>query len=224
MSKYIRNLITRGEGQTLDFKFCITDSKKIARTLAAFSNCDGGKLLIGVKDNGNISGIRSDEEFYMIQAAAEMYCRPTVTFESTNWEINGKTILEITVPKSDKKPHYAITDDGKWKVFVRSGDQNFIGNRILLKTWEAKKRKTGTLVKFTKKEKTLLEFLDKHGSITLSRFQKIANIPRYIAEKILINFIVLDIVGIEFTEKGVFYHITEAGIKKLSDKPKITEP
>ena len=224
MSRYIQDLINRGEGQTLDFKFCITDSKKIARTLAAFSNCDGGKLLIGVKDNGNISGIRSDEEFYMIQAAAEMYCRPNVTFESTNWEVNGKTILEITVPKSDRKPHFAIADDGKWKVFIRSGDQNFIGNRILLKTWEAKKRKTGTLVKFTKKEKTLLEFLDKHGSITLSGFQKIANIPRYLAEKILVNFIALDIVGIEFTENGAFYHITESGIKKLSGKPKITEP
>ncbi len=220
MSKYIQHLITQGEGQTLDFKFCITDSKKIARTLAAFSNCDGGKLLIGVKDNGNISGIRSDEEFYMIQAAAEMYCRPNISFETANWEINGKTILEIIVPKSDRKPHYAIADDGKWKVFVRSGDQNFIGNRILLKTWEAKKRKTGTLVKFTKKEKILLDFLDKHESISLPKFQRIANIPRYLAEKILVNFIVLDIAGIEFTEKGIFYHLTESGVKKLSGNQK----
>lgn len=204
----------------LDFKYCITDSKKIARTLAAFSNCDGGKLLIGVKDNGNISGIRSDEEFYMIQAAAEMYCRPNITFETTNWEISGKTILEITVPKSDRKPHYAIADDGKWKVFIRSGDQNFIGNRILLKTWEVQKRKTGTLVKFTKKEKILLDYLDKNKSITLSRFQKIAAIPRYLAEKILVNFIALDIIDIEFTEKGIFYRLTESGIKKLSDNLK----
>ena len=214
MSKHIQQLINQGEGQTLDFKFCITDSKKIARTLAAFSNCDGGRLLIGVKDNGSITGIRSDEEFYMVQAAAEMYCRPVVQFETKNWEINGKTILEIIVPKSEQKPHYAITDDAKWKVYVRSGDQNFLGNRILLKTWEARKRQAGTMVKFTKKEKILLEFLDKNGSITLSGFQKMANIPRFLAEKILINFIVLNIVTIEFTEKGVFYRLTESGIEK----------
>lgn len=220
LSKHIQQLITRGEGQTLDFKYCITDSKKIARTLAAFSNCDGGTLLIGVKDNGNISGIRSDEEFYMIQAAAEMYCRPNISFNTTNWEINGKTILEITIPKSDRKPHYAVAEDGKWKVFIRSGDQNFIGNRVLLKTWEAKKRKIGTLVKFTKKEKILLDFLDKNESITISRFQKLATIPRYLAEKILVNFIALGIIDIEFTEKGIFYRLTESGIKKLSDNQK----
>jgi len=210
-------LINQGEGQTLDFKYCITDSKKIARTLAAFSNCDGGRLLIGVKDNGNISGVRSDEEFYMIQAAAEMYCRPIVSFETKNWEINSKTILEIIVPKSEQKPHYAITDDGKWKVYIRSGDQIFLGNNILLKTWKARKRQTGTMVKFTKKEKALLEYLDIHRSITLSKFQRIASIPRFLAEKILVNFILLNIVAIEFTENGVFYRLTESGMKKLDD-------
>lgn len=220
MSKHIQQLISQGEGQTLDFKFCITDSKKIARTLVAFSNCDGGRLLIGVKDNGNISGIRSDEEFYMIQAAAEMYCRPIVLFETKNWEINGKTILEIIVSKSDRKPYFAIAEDGTWKVFVRSGDQNFLGNRILLKTWKVKKLDTGTLVKFTKKEKALLEFLDKNEEISLSKFQRIAGIPRYLAEKILVNFIVLNIVSIEFTEKGVFYRLTESGLKKASEESK----
>ena len=52
----------------LDFKFEISDSKKIARTLVAFANTDGGRLLIGVKDNGSISGIRSEEEKYMIDS------------------------------------------------------------------------------------------------------------------------------------------------------------
>ena len=49
---YIEKLIKRGEHQTQDFKFEVSDSKKIARTLSAFSNTNGGRLLIGVKDNG----------------------------------------------------------------------------------------------------------------------------------------------------------------------------
>ena len=64
-NSYIKNLIQSGEHQQLDFKFEISDSRKIAKTLVAFSNSDGGTLLIGVKDNGNISGVHSDEEFYM---------------------------------------------------------------------------------------------------------------------------------------------------------------
>ena len=60
----IEELIAQGEHQQLDFKFEVSDSKKIARTLSAFANTDGGRLLIGVKDNGAIAGVRSDEEYY----------------------------------------------------------------------------------------------------------------------------------------------------------------
>ena len=43
----IEELISQGEHQQLDFKFEVSDSKKIARTLSAFANTDGGRLLIG---------------------------------------------------------------------------------------------------------------------------------------------------------------------------------
>ncbi len=42
MGSYIKDLIAEGEHQRLDFKFEISDSKKIARTLAAFANTNGG--------------------------------------------------------------------------------------------------------------------------------------------------------------------------------------
>ena len=90
-NNYIKNLIAQGEHQQLDFKFEIDDARKIARTLSAFANTDGGKLLIGVKDNGNIAGIRSDEEYHMIEAAAQMYCRPEPGFQTRKWNILGKT-------------------------------------------------------------------------------------------------------------------------------------
>ena len=104
MSKYIRQLIEQGEHQQLDFKFEINDAKKIARTLSAFSNSDGGKLLIGVKDNGKITGIRSEEEYHMMEAAAQLYCKPSVAFKVRRWTILGKTILEVDIPRTDRKP------------------------------------------------------------------------------------------------------------------------
>ena len=71
--EYILELIEEGEHEMQDFKFSISDSRKIARSISAFANHSGGRLLVGVKDNGNIAGIRSEEEFYMIEQAAEMY-------------------------------------------------------------------------------------------------------------------------------------------------------
>ena len=81
MPDYIKRLIAEGEHQMLDFKFEVSDFRKIARTLVAFSNTDGGRLLVGVKDNGTIAGVRSEEEYFMIEGAARIYCKPEVHFK-----------------------------------------------------------------------------------------------------------------------------------------------
>src|SRR5690554_4769877 len=120
--KKLKDLIAEGEHQKQDFKFAITDSKKIARSLSAFANTDGGRLLVGVKDNGRVAGVESDEEYYMIEAAATMYCKPPVEFDTYIWEEDGKTVLEVSVLKSKEKPHKAPTKDGDFKVYVRVND------------------------------------------------------------------------------------------------------
>lgn len=55
---YIQQLIAKGEHVHQDFKFAISDARKIAKSLSAFANTEGGRLLVGVKDNGKIAGIR----------------------------------------------------------------------------------------------------------------------------------------------------------------------
>mgnify|MGYP000599236676 CR=1 FL=1 len=72
---YIHALIAEGEHQQQDFKFEISDARKIAKTLSAFANTDGGRLLIGVKDNGKIAGVRSAEEKYMKPPHNFIACR-----------------------------------------------------------------------------------------------------------------------------------------------------
>lgn len=207
MSTHIHNLIAEGEHQQLDFKFEITDSRRIARTLVAFANTDGGRLLIGVKDNGAIAGVRSDEEYYMLEGAATMYCKPPVAFQSKEWTINNKTLLEIIVPKSKTRPHYAAHKDGKWLVYIRVADQNLLANRVLLKVWEWEGKPKGVFLKFTEKEKILLQFLEKNPTITLSRFCRMAKISRQKAENILVKFVLLKTVKIIFTDKQTFYSL-----------------
>ena len=64
---HVLRMIAEGEHQQQDFKTRIDDSRKIARTLVAFANADGGRLLVGVKDNGTVSGVRVDEELHMVK-------------------------------------------------------------------------------------------------------------------------------------------------------------
>jgi len=210
MSKYILDLILQGENQQLDFKHSISDSKKIARSLAAFANTNGGKLLVGVRDNGSIAGVQSEEEFYMVQAAADLYCNPPVSFVSRVWDIKGKSVLEITVEKTEyRKLHEAPDKDGNYKVYIRVNDQNFIVNNIYLKAWNRKKFGRGVLIRYMKEEKLLLEYLAQNPSVTFNGFKRLAKVSRYKAEKILVNLIVLNLVEIVFGENNTEYKLVK---------------
>ena len=207
MSIYIQKLIEQGEHQMLDFKFEISDSKKIARSLVAFANTDGGRLLIGVKDNGSISGIRSDEEKYMIQAAAELYCQPKVEFQAKEWNINGKTILEVFIPKSKFHKHRAPDHNNIYKVYIRVKDQNIIANNILLKIWKYQHNRQNIKVTFTDPELFLLKYLNENEKITLEEFMDSAKINKRDAENILVNFTLINMLKVEITEKVIFFSL-----------------
>ena len=209
--RHIQNLISEGEHQQLDFKFEISDSKRIARSLVAFANTDGGRLLVGVKDNGAIAGVRSDEEVHMIQAAAEMYCSPPVKYLTEEWEINGKTVLEVIIPKDEHEKHKAPDSQGKYKVFVRVKDENLIADPILLKVWKYEKNKQFTKVSFTEPETALLRYLTEHQTITLSEFMELTPIiNKRRAETILINFILIGTIKMTMTHQGTYFELSEA--------------
>ncbi len=206
---YIRKLIAEGEHQQLDFKFGINDSRKIARTLAAFANTDGGRLLIGVKDNGSIAGVRSEEEFYMIQAASEMFTRPIVPFEVKEWTVNQKRILEIIVPAIKGVLHSAPEKKDDYLIYTRVNDENYPVNSVWLKAHKWKNSETGTFIRFAESEKFLLNYLETEPSITQSRYCKLANINSRTAENIIAGFVAIGMVNIVFTKQGVVYKLSE---------------
>jgi predicted HTH transcriptional regulator len=209
MSNYIQKLILQGEHQKQDFKFQVNDSRKIARTISAFANTNGGKLLIGVKDNGVIAGVRTEEEFYMIEAAAGMYCKPEIDFAHRSWKVDGKTVLEIDIPEIENKPCFAESEDGKWLAYIRVKDQNILASTIQLKYWKRMNSKAGTFIRYSEKEKALLDFLNENPFITVGRFCKIAGIPKYLAENLLVNLMITGIVEMGQNEKTTWFRLSD---------------
>lgn len=206
---HIRKLIAQGEHQQLDFKFGITDSRKIARTLSAFSNTDGGRLLIGIKDNGMIAGVRSEEEFYMIQAAAELYTKPQVQFEVKEWTIDGKRVLEIIVPKSKGELYLAPDKNNQFLAYIRVLDENYMVNSVWIKAYKWKNNPGGVFIRYGKNEMALLKYLEEYTTVTLSRYTKLTSLPRRDAENILAGFLAIDMIGIIFSESGISYGLSD---------------
>lgn len=207
MEGYLKKLLEEGESLHLDFKYCITDSRKIARTLSAFSNSDGGRLLIGVRDNGSIAGIRSEEEIYMVDTAAHLFCRPQITYAIKQHQAGGKTILEVEVAKGNKRPYQAKDEDGRWITYFRHDDQNLVANRVLRQVWRKEEKHTGVLVRFGMPENKLMEYLKTTGPITASKFRKIAAISPYRAEAILSSLIIMKVIRMNASDTGFTYEL-----------------
>lgn len=206
--KDLRLLIQKGENDQLDFKQEITSASKIAKTIVSFANHKGGRLLIGVRDNKSIAGIRTEDEKYMLTLASDFYCKPEIKLVINEWELEGKVILEAIVPEGKDKPYYAKGEDGKWWVYVRVKDQSLLASKVVVDVLRRETENKDTLIQITSKEQALLDYLQKNHRITLKQYCKLINISRWRAGKILVNLISAGIIRSHNTEKIEFYTLS----------------
>lgn len=213
----IKEMILQGEGLHLDFKFEISDAAKIARSLVAFANTEGGKLLVGVKDNGAIAGIRSDEEFYMVQNAAHRFCQPEVHFTSKEWILEGKRVLEITIPFSPDYPHRAPDSNRNFKAYIRVADENLLADGVMMKIW--KKRKENKIIHFhyREAEEKLLKILRKENKINTIRFMQLTGISKHNAEQILSDLVIIKILELKILGQQSWYFLNEKADQLIND-------
>lgn len=132
---YIERLVAQGEHETQDFKFSISDARKIARSISAFANTRGGHLLIGVKDNGVVSGVRNEEDIYVVEDAAARYCRPEQHVEFKAYNVGaGVTVVQAIIAATENRPVEVRESDG-WRAYRRVADENIVAHPIMVEAW-----------------------------------------------------------------------------------------
>ncbi|MBS1522880.1 MAG: ATP-binding protein [Bacteroidetes bacterium] len=202
----IKKLIFEGEGVTLDFKKTITSCEKIARTMVSFANNKGGRLLIGVADDGTIKGVKSeDEERYMITRAAQLFARPILEPIFEEVYVDDKLVLVVEIKESDSKPHYALAEDGKWWVYVRVKDKSVLASKIVVDVLKRSADDNGVLIEYSSNEKALLEYLDKEERINVKEYCNLLKLTRRNAQRILVNMVLSGVLRIHTTEKEEYY-------------------
>lgn len=195
--EYIFELIEQGEHENQDFKFSISDSRKIARSISAFANNSGGRLLVGVKDNGKIAGLRNEEEFYMIEQAAEMYCKPAYKVEQTLYCVEGKFVLLVDVPATDKRPVMAQDDNRKWRTYYRVEDENIVAPSLLVKIWTSKKAK-GVLFEYSPREAAVLRLISQKEMATLQEIEVFCHLSNTSATDIAVFLCSMDVIECKY--------------------------
>ncbi len=120
-NKEILELIIQGETSFVQFKQDVKNATSIAQEMVAFSNSEGGKLLIGIDDKtGEIIGL-SFQDIQRINSllttAANEHVKSPISIQTQTFDIDGKKMIIATIPKGLDKPY--MDKDGI--IFTKNG-------------------------------------------------------------------------------------------------------
>lgn len=116
-------LLAQGETLHTEFKQWPLHPDDLAATITAFANTDGGRILLGVDDQGRVVGIVESDRDLVAQTVdnvAFQNIQPPVTVvRETVLDAQGKRVLVAQVPKGSQRPYR--TDRGVYSVRTASG-------------------------------------------------------------------------------------------------------
>lgn len=101
----LKTIIEQAESVTLEFKGEVPGADVLAKLVSAFANTLGGKILIGVKDDGSILGIEDVLLARKIAARSSERVKPPVPVHLDHVQLDGKDILVVDVEKGPSPPH-----------------------------------------------------------------------------------------------------------------------
>lgn len=201
----LRHLIQTGEGTYLEFKKTVPVPAKIAREIAAFANTSGGTILVGVKDNKEISGIRAYfEEEFLLQEAAQKLCVPAVNVYIELVHTPDADVMVVRVPEVETKPVY-VKGKKKRLVFVRYNDESVLASDEQVEILKQQYSESGVTFEYGKHEQMLFRYLNEYGEITVHKFSQLINVTTYRASRILVNLVSAGILKL-FRKTGKDYY------------------
>ena len=214
--RYLQSLINEGEHQQQDFKYRVSDAQKLAKSVSAFANNDGGRLLIGVRDDGHMSGVRDEEEIYMMHQAAYRYCRPEASIKFDTFHVSPsdthdgsrglRTIVVATVPPSEKRPICAVSDDGKQRAYIRIADENIVASPVHLAIWRESQNPQGSMMTYTDAVRKLIDALHDQR-LTLNQLVRRSTLPRQKVITLLARLIRFHVAQWEYADQQFLFSL-----------------
>jgi ATP-dependent DNA helicase len=119
--------IKNGESKTLELKERLPDNKSIAKTVIAFANTSGGKIIVGINDKLNITGVDANSVYALKDKIASVIfdsCSPDILPEIYTININGKLLLVIEIFRGNLIPYFLKSEGVADGVYIRVGATN----------------------------------------------------------------------------------------------------
>ena len=119
--------ILSGESKNVEFKESLPDkSIKYMKSVVAFANGTGGRIVFGVADKTReVTGIGKEDVFKTMDSIANAVsdsCEPAVIPDITLQTIDGKTVIVMEVPQGRQRPYFIRSLGRENGVYVRVAD------------------------------------------------------------------------------------------------------
>jgi ATP-dependent DNA helicase RecG len=123
-------LILNGENSGVEFKRDDVRPEQLGKEVVALANLRGGVVLIGVEDDGTVSGVqRPDLERWVMDTVFGRYVHPMILpfYEEVVMDGNLRVAV-ITVSEGTSKP-YVLRNNGREEIYVRVGTTSRLASR-----------------------------------------------------------------------------------------------
>jgi len=128
-------LIRQGEGKTLELKEQLPKNDSIAKSVIAFANTAGGRLIIGVSDALEVVGIEEDTLFRMQEKVSSLIhdlCHPNIIPEIYTVQIEGKLLLVIEIFRGNLLPYWFKPKGLQEGTYLRIGSSNRVADEMMI--------------------------------------------------------------------------------------------
>jgi ATP-dependent DNA helicase RecG len=122
-------IIANGENSGVEFKRDDIRPEQLAREVVAMLNFQGGKVLLGVEDDGTVSGVQRNnlEEWVMNVIQTKIHPMFLPYYEEIRLD-SQKVVAVISFPQGISKP-YVMRDRGKEEIYIRIGSTSRLATR-----------------------------------------------------------------------------------------------
>lgn len=201
----IKRLIFRGESELVEFKHRVSHPEKVIREVVAFANAKGGNLIIGVDDDGRMTGLKhADDDHYLLNKAIDELCRPTIQYTSRIIPISEKrSIIHYYIFEGEEKPYYAFLHKKHryGKAFMRVDDRSVQASPEIRKILKLTQRSDGGHIKYGNHEQALFNYLKDHNDITINRYREVTGLQQKEASELFIRLVLANLLKIIPREK-----------------------
>lgn len=121
-------VIVNGENSGVEFKRDDIRPEQLAKEIVAMLNFQGGMVLLGVEDDGTVSGVQRDNLEEWVMNTIQSKIHPMLLPFYQEVKLDEQTVVVVSFPQGISKP-YVVRDRGKEEIYIRVGSTSRLATR-----------------------------------------------------------------------------------------------